>query len=157
MPNGKVGSSLVPSLTIGGRVFTDISNLIVLCGGPATAARFSTLRRPNGSAGYQITAGKTFRIEAIVIFSGTAASIATYNLLYGDTDVGLDSAAAPTTPVYCGGGATVYTAMVGRGTGGASEQFPQVFHPHFDIPATKYACITVDKAASAVFVYGYER
>lgn len=148
----------IPTITVGGRLFTDISNLIILTERVLTAARFSTLRKPNSSAGYQVTAGKTLTIEAQQsISSASSASQYEYFLLYGDTDVGQDSAAAPTTPIYVAGEAT-NTITAGHYEQAASETYvmPVNLITRFQVPAAKYAAFKATSAGTVLWAYGYE-
>lgn len=156
-PIGTLGA--VPTLTVGGRVFTDLPNLIILYGKVVTGGRFTTLRRGNDTAGYQVTAGKTFTIGAIWGTAEVASSQAAINLLYGNTDVGLDSASAPTTPIYLAGDATnviaAGVALLGAaGTPNASfSSFPGL---DFRVPATKYPAFKGSAVGTNLVVYGYE-
>jgi hypothetical protein len=98
-PIGTIGN--VPTVTMGGRVFTDLDNLIYLSGAVPTGAR-CTLRKNNGSAGYQVTTGKTMTIYAAVGFPSTT-SYGNFTLFYADNDVGQSSSTALTNGVYLNG------------------------------------------------------
>lgn len=148
---GTLGS--IPTATVGGRVYTDLDNLIYLVTGVSTGGRYATFRTHNGSAGYQVTTGKTLTISSVVNLSDT--STAYYSLLcYGDNDVGLDSAAAPTTVVRLGGlaaGARAHLTSVGSG----NISIPAL-PLKFQVPATKYPAIYSSNADSIMYAYGYE-
>lgn len=96
----------VDTITVGGRVFTDLTNLIIIMTSITTASRYGTFRKASASAGYTPSGGLTFKFGAIrMIPAGYAAGDSdSCQLLYGDNDVGVNSAAAPTTPVFPGGG-----------------------------------------------------
>lgn len=145
----------IPSLTVGGSVFTDLDNLIVLGGTNSTNA-FCTLRKPNGTAGYQVTAGKTLTQRALHFTDlDTAGNSATCSLLYGDTDVGQNAAAAPTTPVYNFGTSAI--SIVNAIIAGGLDKNHEV-SIFFQVPATKYPGATMGAASGikAVLTYGYE-
>lgn len=142
-----------PSLTVGGRVMTDMSNLIVLHARFASGAnRYFGACKSNGTAAYQVTAGKTLRIIAARVAVGTAASGGPIALGYSDAAITLaGTAGAPTNPIYNGGSNGVYTATTG--VLGVTE-----FALNFTIPATKYVHHDQGTATAdgAVTYYGYE-
>lgn len=94
---------LIPNLTVAGRVFTDLARLIILIGPTENAASSSrtTLRKPSGSAGYQVTTGKTLTVYAIRAIS-TANTFSAF-LAQTDNDVGIAGNTAFTNPVYFAG------------------------------------------------------
>lgn len=143
--------STVPCLTVGGRVFTDLSNLIILTTYvTGTSTYISTLRRANGSAGYQITAGKTLTIYAAQMHIIVASSV-NIGLGYGDNDVGQLTTTVPTNPVYVAGAAGVgIFSLAAIGFFEAST--------NFQIPATKYGFVNAQATAGAgtIRLYGYE-
>ncbi len=146
----------IPTLSVGGRVFTDLTTLIVLAGGNLTINRYSTLRKPNGTAGYQVTVGKTLRIDACRIWTTSTGGLCNVGLLYGDTDVGLDSASAPTTAVSYGGSSSVYVGFQGTAASGVESQAPAEITPFFSVVAQKYAAMLSDRAATNMTAFGYE-
>lgn len=87
----------IPSLTIGGRVFTDLSNLKILIGSPQGAANSNSNFRRAGLGVYVVPAGKTFRILAYKVIIATAG---TMYFGFCDNDVGVASATAPTNATY---------------------------------------------------------
>lgn len=96
-------SSLIvprPTLTIGGRVFTDLDNLVHLGGvtGADTNATFSKFDT-FATAGYSPPANENFVILAVRVINlaGTNISI---SLGYADNDVGHDSGSAFTNAVF---------------------------------------------------------
>lgn len=145
-----VPSGNIVSLTVGGRVFTDLTNLKTLTAMVASTNN-SSLRAPNGTAGYAVTAGKTLDIVAAkcnVFTSGTA----TYQIGYTDNDLGMNSATAKTNGVYFAGSALVgffNNAAVGM------QEFPI---QKFSVPATKIPFIESNSAGGVVCIFfGYER
>ncbi len=153
---------LVPSarqhLQIGTRVFTDLTNIIYLMGGVTTASRWATLRTPNGTAGYQVTSGKTLYIRSIMMMLNAAGVTGLTQILYGDTDVGFDASAAPTNPIYMAAGSTVVisAAMAAQGSGATSSFTHNSPAINFSVPSQKYPCIKSNTAESSAHAYGYE-
>lgn len=148
---GVSNQGVIPSLTVGGRVFTDLSNLIVLYG-IAQSASHTTLRKPGGSAGYQVTSGKTLTIYAVECFTVTAAAGAAFQLIYADNDVGVGSATAFTNPVYFAGDPN--NAFFYNSATGASLQ-RAIWYP---VPATKYVGMASGSSNDQnCFFYGYEQ
>lgn len=143
--------SVIPTLTVGGRVFTDLTNLIILTGTLAGAANgYTTMRRINGTAGYQVTTGKTLTIYAMKALLQVAGNC---NPAYADADVGNATNTALTNPIY-------FTSVLGAGvTNGNSPlgswQDTQI---QFAIPAGKYMCIVNQAGATnALYMaFGYE-
>lgn len=146
-------------LTVGGRVFTDLTSLIILYGEVSTATRYTTLRKQNGAAGYQVTAGKTLTISAMsLLYGGTVTNTTAVALLYGDTDVGINSAAAPTTPKYIGSDVNMFVFFSALGAGatpsGPSSTLSGI---DFGIPAAKYPCMQTNSTTNfGNAFYGYE-
>lgn len=145
-------TSSVPILAVGGRVFTDLDNLKMLVGNIDRTSGFATLRDVNASSGYQVPAATTFRVAAVeIIYSGFISAV---EIGYGDTDVGMQSASAPTNVVYPGGSQSNFS-IVGPGTNSSYQTSMQI-----DIPTGKYPCVgslgAAGSAQAAVKVYGYE-
>jgi hypothetical protein len=145
-----VPSGNIVSLTVGGRVFTDLTNLKILVGF-VNSTNNTTPRAPSASAGYQVTAGKTLDILAAScnIFS---AGTATFQMGYADNDVGIGTATAKTNGVY----------MTGDSTNGSfannSVVGVQQSAIKFSVPATKYPFIESNAAGGGICtLYGYER
>lgn len=88
----------IPSLTVGGRVFTDLDNLIILSGGKLLTNTRWTYRKAGESTGFQVPAGKIFRIMAVNATgstSGLGMAIA-----QSDNDAGMNTTTALTNPIY---------------------------------------------------------
>lgn len=148
--------SAIPTLTVGGRVFTDLQNLIILSG-HANNTRNGTLRKPNGSAGYQITAGKTYQIHAAKFWSSVLSTVnASVFLAQGDTDLGLDSASAITNPVYPFGQSTTTTGIFTTTNNTGIVVSEQDFR--FNVAAGKYVNIANSGGGQlmSLMTYGYE-
>lgn len=142
----------IPSITIGGRVFTDLStNLIVLISGANAAANYTTFRRPFASAGYQVTAGKTLYVTAMQY---RAAAVSAIGMGYSDNDVGLNVAGPPTNWIQMMGAAQAFdnfSAVVG-----AYGNEKAVWYP---IPAGKYITWNGYGASmqNQIVLWGYEK
>lgn len=127
--------------------FLDIPNLKCLIA-VGNAAKYSTFRSANGTAGYQVTTGKTLKFRAARVVVVTAAASGGVVLGYGDTDVNIAAGAAPTNPVYLGGSSFVRLQNLS-----VEGQFSMPVR--FDVPAGKYPFIFSD-GLCAVFIFGYE-
>ncbi len=150
------------TLKIGERVFSDLTNLVVLYGYSSTTANGSTLRKPGATAGYQVPVGKKFLIKAVRVFGQSAASTsgsAMIRALYSDNDIGIDAAKAGlTNPKYPGNDAKLGgIGNQGQIASPGLSRWEQDFD--FEVPAQKYpgfgnenntACV------ETVMIYGYE-
>lgn len=142
-----VFSSSQPTLQIGGRVFTDLTNLKILAGS-AGSAKFATLRDVSTGAAYQVASGKTFKVLAVKGVASSATAIEA-NICYGDSDVGQNAVSGPTNIVYQNG----YS-----GIGSLAGTTPFTIETNFSVPALKYPCFNMATATSgSVYVYGYEQ
>lgn len=142
-----------PSLTIGGRVFTDLKNLIQLYAFVSGAGNGNcTFRRSDTTSGYTPSGSKTFRVlalrmEVYTTFAGAGS------LLYSDNDVGIAAA-------------TAFTNAKSPLSGG---QFPLVVQTtsnanifdkpiNFVVPNGKYLGCTNNASAGvgSIVAWGYE-
>lgn len=150
-PIGTLG--VIDTLTIGGRVLTDLTTLIVLAASYTSNSK-ATFRQafPSaGSAGYAVTSAKTYTVAGIKFNANAATSLA---LLYADNDVGFDSATAFTNPVYQASGNTTATNIF---TPSASSNSTQIeICPMFRVPAGKYLAISGGAVVASALSYGYE-
>lgn len=129
----------IPSITVGGLVLTDLTNLIVLAGEVFTNSRTS-FRLPTASSGYAVTTGKTLKVHAMRLnFQGTGGDA--IFLTYSDNDVGFSSATAFTNSVPYAG-TTNRPFPYGSGSQGnaaantnGSTEYSGIY---FNVPATKY-------------------
>ncbi len=149
-----------PYLLVGGQLFTDLANLIVLyasASGSATTDK-STFRLPNASSGYQVPASRTLRIYAARarIFATAAGGAGMFNILYGDADVGNAGNTAFTNPVYRGG--VNINSQIGNKSSVSSPgnaMFEEAFL--FDVPTGKYPstqCLDTANPAN-IIIFGY--
>lgn len=149
-----------PSLQIGGRVFTDLANLIILQGWTATANHYASLVQINAATtkntGYQVTAGKTLSIcaEQVVAASSSAATCQ-MQILFGTAAViGSDASSAPTGASFplgiSAGGGFSFIAT-------ATSTTPVPYSNVFPVPATDFPAIqTLSTTGCVMLVYGYE-
>lgn len=145
----------LPSITVGGRVFTDLKNLIVLrtaitnVGG----ATNGTGRLNTGSAGYQVTAGKTLKIKAVRAFGQTFTAAGGFYVCYSDNDVGVVSTTAFTNAKYSGNSSSLAICLNVNAIG---VWYETAFD--FDVPATKYAGAQQSSGTyqGMIEYYGYE-
>lgn len=128
-----------PFVEVGGRVFTDLTNIKPLyCYiGTTASSHWSTFREAETSAGYSVPASKRFSAYAVsaVIKSGNATATS-FNIGYADNDVGQISTATPTVAVYLMGDST-FPLIAGHpfpASDSADIQRPL----RFNIPAAKY-------------------
>lgn len=140
----------IPCIQVAGRVFTDLTNLIVLyCSIGGVTNRYGSARNNNTSAGYAVPAAKTLTILAVKQIANQAAGSAT--LMYADNDSGVSSTTAPTNPVYLAGAGLAFL----NDNAAVANQIETTLT--FSVPTGKY--ITIDSATSnksATFVlYGY--
>lgn len=146
----------IPTITVGGRVFTDLTNLIILIGVLENAGDFTTLRKMNATSGYQVPGGKTFTAMAIKIAGAPQNIGCNHSVLYGDNDVGENSASAPATPVYAGGFTAPSATVQSVKDSGGALLFPEAAI-NFQVPTGKFMAHTADASVrSIVYIYGYE-
>lgn len=149
----------VDSLTIGGRVFTDLTNLITLTCNTNAASVRSTFRKCGShvGAGYQVTAGKTLYIYALSLIPfGAGGSEA--QLAQTDNDVGLQSNTAFGNPIYFG---TESSTIGATGTVISRDGIGLIVEiagaPLGAVAATKYVSAdSLTTTGGAITIYGYE-
>lgn len=150
-PIGQLG--VIPTLQVGNWVFTDLTTLIVLHGAANTNAHWTTLRKSNASAGYQITSGKTYTVNAVSMVTGAVGSSTTY-FGYGDNDVGLNNASAPTNFVYIAGDSSLGGMILPEGAPVGTIVSQNCAVP---IPQLKYVGMGINSAAiKSLTTFGYE-
>jgi len=135
-------------LSVGGFVFNDPQNVLTLFGQCTTANYWATLRKDADGSGYQVPSGYKLRLRAARLNPNSVATSISTQILYGDTDVGFNSAAAPTTPVYCGAsGMPVLTGI---------KSTPLVLEEALDfyVPSLKYPCAKLGDNTVVCF-FGY--
>lgn len=137
-----------PSLQIGGRVVTDLTNLIYLSGASISPTNINTtLRLNNGSAGYQVPVGRTLRIFAVRItavgFSATMLSAP----LYSDNDVGIATATVYTNAKFIGNDSNMaYMQSMTSLNHSVTRDLT------WDIPAGKYPSFTITNGTGQILV-----
>jgi len=147
----------VPSLTVAGRTFTDLKNLIVTSGGFAGAANGQcTPRRGSGSSGYLPSGSKAFRVLAIQFYAVSVAPGSFVGYFYCDNDLGIATATAATNGVYPGNDARC--SYISSATSLATTDKSVEFVVDFLVPNGKYFSVTSNGSAlnCSFRVYGYE-
>lgn len=160
-PIGTLGT--IPTITVGGRVFTDLTTIIILQAymNSSAATRYSTFRRT--SSGYQVTTAKTLKLHAAK-WSGIGTNSGGFTMGYGDNDVGFSSASAPTNetfPFY--GSATNSVMLNGRDTTSREPVWDEMaFDPNNPngFAATKYPFLLNQNSTTnsnvVCQIFGYE-
>ncbi len=152
-PIGTLG--VIDTLTVGGRVFTDVTSNLIIIGssGPNGTGNHNTMRKPGSASGYQVTSGKTLTLYAFSAIASVLGSGGGIQFAYGSTDVGFNSNSAPAGVFYFGSGSANATEFslspVGTTVQGA------IHHP---IPALNYAdCLSATATNTLTcYAYGYE-
>lgn len=145
-------ASPLPSISVGNRVFTDVTNLIILYGYCAGTNNHATFRTLNGTAGYTPSGSKTYVAQAIKFSSGGTAALQ-FGIGYASNDVGFASATAFTSGVYMGGAAsTMFNSVSGVGSNGEAPI-------SFTVLNAKYPFLdcSLSNGTAGVFLYGYEK
>ncbi|MDP3937090.1 MAG: hypothetical protein Q8R92_03035 [Deltaproteobacteria bacterium] len=123
---------------------------LALRGGVTAAAgvvRYTTLRKINAAAGYQVTAGKTLVITRILYTA--SAVIAPWTAGYGDDDVAFSSAVAPANAVGSDGSLTPAGNLLLAATANVIYDVDY----YLEVPAGKYPMIFLEQASDTVRVY----
>jgi hypothetical protein len=144
-------AGLRPSLTVSGRVFTDLKNLLTLVARFGQASRYKSFCHPSSATGYAVTTGKNLVVEAgEVQFSAlTGVQI---SLLYGDSSV-TDTIAAPTNPVYLTGSTDMAYIV---GVNAATYFETRSMNCKFTVPSTKVPAGFPNTGSLSGAIYGYE-
>jgi hypothetical protein len=142
----------IPSLTVGGRVFTDLSNLVILMGHTLGTGNASSLRKPGSSTGYTPPVGKSFRLLALKIITNSSSQSG-IRLLSSTNDIGNNTATSVTGASYIYGDSNNYFTS-GTTPGGFLEAAID-----FTVPFGSYLTILSGGSTSDCFViaYGYEK
>lgn len=146
-------AAAVPSTTVGGRTFTDLTNLkILFC--ISGASSNCTFRAQGQSSGYQVTTGKTLTIYAIYASSAVSSGQSIdFQLLQSDNDVGQPSSTSFTNPVYINGTTSdLFQSSVTAGV-------PMVNAISFSIASQKYLSVKsgITAQSFSYIAYGYEQ
>lgn len=142
----QVGSlGTVPAVNIGGYQYPIPSGVTMIAlQGYVTANTYSAMRTGTLSTSYQVTAGKTFYVVAAIFMSVTGAPQMAIGS--GTTDIGLNSAAAPTS--FAGTVSEITVAGVG-----SKVEVPYMQTVTF--AAARYPTLKCTGSGVAI-VYGYE-
>lgn len=148
----------LPSLNIGGRIFTDLDNLKIKGASAVASFQNSSMQSPEDGGNYQVPADKKFRILAVKFWlqEQTAQDAGILRLLYSDNAVGMESATAFTNAVYWMNNSNA--SIIGT-LAGAPHKDSYECPVFFDVPATKYPSMNSVHASTARVVanfYGYE-
>ena len=143
----------IPTITVGSRVFTDLTNLIILYGyaGTNTAC---TPRKWDGSSGYTPSGATKYVCHAVKC---TSFSVTPARSQFGSasSDVGMDSGSLPSSPVYVAGSSAVQE--LASGVSGSTGASPYETALYFEVPNTKYAfCNGTSGIDRSYLLYGYE-
>ena len=139
------------NFTIDGRTYVPPPSIMLYCGGNGGAAWRSTCSRQGVTTGYLPSAGKVFRVK---IIRTRAISSANIGVGYGDTDVGVSSASAPTNPIYSNGlSSTDDLSSLPTNTGVSWTDY----NMDFVVPNGKYVFIEASAASQIkIHVWGDE-
>ncbi len=157
-PIGTLGT--IDTLEVGGRVFTDLANLIQLNAAFGVGGPFSGFFLGNGTP-YQVSAGKTFTGWAAQMTTQLAGSPSQdYPISFGYSVnlIGAQNASAPASPLYFpfGNGTPLGYAVFSVANGG-NVQFQT--NLNFIVPAGSYpfcGAVQGGEYISMVNLYGYE-
>lgn len=146
-PIGTLGT--VDTLTVAGRVYTDLTTIIGLTAICSGAVGTSSPRAHNATTGYAPSGANRFIITSVEAVVGAAGAI---NIGYANNDCGFNSNTSPTAPVYWKSGDT---NNVGSVMG--PNQIVKFDVNNFEIPNGKFALFFGDGVTVAsVIIYGYE-
>ena len=152
----------VGTITIGGQTLST-TGLIILAARAGGANLRSTFRKATGSAGYQVTAGKTLTVMAVQIFTQTNSGNQGYHIAQTDNDAGIAGTTAFTNPVYDFGtstnGAMGFPSDVSlANTNGSGAAGKQEYASGFQAAAGKFLSLLGDGTNAAImYVFCYER
>lgn len=149
-----VSPPVLPTITVGGRVFTDTKNLIILYGLSNGTNGNSTLRRANATSGYTPTGGKVFKAYAIKIYNLSSSASYGVSLSQSDNDLGIQSPSAMTNPVTMAGSTSMQPVTTATGLGQTAEGSLD-----FQIATGKFLTVTSSSSTNSgnIIVYGYEQ
>lgn len=144
-----------PTMTIGGRVFTDLTNLITLeCSASGLTNVNCTFRKAFSGSGYTPSGGTAFKCAAMRIQSDSTTALSG-KVLYADNDVGFITSTAFTNPVYVNGNSSTVGSFLD-----AAQYLGQVMELgcNFIIPNGKYpGVISGGNQVLHVEMFGYEQ
>lgn len=142
--------TLIPTLTIGGRVFTDLDNLKILYGMTGSVSGHYSSFKTEAGVNYVVPAAKTFRWMAVqYVLEDTTLAGKVTNLGYGDNAVGIDSATPPTNFIRLGN-FNAFDFMADSIYGF------KAFHILFNVPTGKYPSFYSTSLQCNLMAFGYE-
>lgn len=141
--------SLIPNLTIAGRIFTDLKNLIYLVA-EADTDKYSSFFNLETGAYYTPSAGKKFRLCAFKVIKEVVAGRGDFNFGTG-SDYVYASTPAPTNYAILGAGPQA--CMLPANDDYRIEEITNLI-----LPNAKYLCMRNQSPSVAlmVTVFGYE-
>jgi len=150
-----------PKLAIGERNFTDEERLkLKTLIGRAGLNQWGTLHTGSGSP-YQVPALKIFVPVAIKMI-GETGSTNFFNIGYGDTSIGHNNGAAPTTPLYAYNVPSASGLFGNRSDTNTGGNYANTFvlddedEDRFEVPTTKYPFIHFVSGSGSIIVYAFE-
>jgi hypothetical protein len=154
-PIGTLGT--IPTLTVGGRVYTDLTTLKIVVGMTKSGGVNGTFRVPKATSGYQVTTGKTLTVSSarMLMFVGSGPYNST--ILQSDNDVGSATSTAFTNPSYYNGDSS-NTTLFSAGTGITGiTGLTEVGGIDFAVASQKYLSVLGTTGGQAMhWAYGYE-
>lgn len=146
-PYGTLGT--IPTLTVAGRVYTDLTNLIGLTAIASSTVGTSGPRAHNATSAYTPSGATKFVITSVEAVVGAAGAL---NIGYADNNCGFNSNTAPINPVYWKSGTTANVGSVM-----APNAITKFDVNNFEIPNGKFALFFGDgTVVASVVIYGYE-
>ncbi len=153
---GTIGN--IDTLTVGGRTYTDLVNLISVCGQVATdsPAAMTPRKSTSGSSGYAVTSGKTFKVSSLKLSKANTSSNDNFSFGYCDNDCGINSG-TPSNPIYFGTNSST-SALVYRNLTSTNDRIIEISIGNFNVPAGKYLFCKTESSSASFFVqfFGYE-
>ena len=145
---GAVSGGGRETLTVGGRVFYDLENLIIISAYASGTSRYSTMANKNSSSGYQVPTGKKLVIYALKHYNSVVLSW--FDFGYADNDVGFYTSTVPTNVVsFLNRGNFAIEQYSDEGSAGEVSC-------HFEIPVDKYPCQKGNNSNTInLYAYGY--
>lgn len=146
----------IDTVTVGGRVFTDLTNLIQIIGVITGGGQRSCMRKLSASAGYA-PSGVTFKPKAGIFWVTVTSMVSASGgctFAYSDNDSGLASnSTALTNGVYICGTSAAEMCNTDLASGGKEE----FIMGDWSVPSGKYINVQASTSTTGVgHLYGYE-
>lgn len=142
----------IDTLTIDGRVFTDLTTMIRLNAMIASNTK-ATFRKSNATSGYAVTALKTMTVMAVRVLSDNAANEAD-RMLYADNDLGNSSSGSFTNEVDVAGQTSMFIS--GTPTAATAPSRWDYGDVDFPVPAGKYLGWQLNGTRRYIKAFAYE-